>query len=573
MRKFKGPLILVAIVTTLVLVMIGLTKFKPFLEWAKRFDKANVQYEVEVDLNNKPTLTVLYPNSGMSDSDFKDSWTTKYYQETTGYNVNFYQTLGEQGDRVNTILAGQEEYHMLKLESGTFLKNQSQGAFVNLRPALEKYGKDLLKTIPQAAWDAVTDPETGAIYGIPEVGFAGMLGNALIWNIDQLEAAGVSDTIIEKICNNSYDNPITISEVTTALYALQNHFSQGNATYHAFTMAGAQAYIANIAAAFDLPENFFVDTDGKIKHTMYHSQYKPYMSYINQLVIDNVCSAGWKGYSSSDIISLFSKEQLGCAFMNYWSINDIVDKMAQNKGISEQEARDNVKWTLYIIGDGNYGTREQEEARYVSYSTIGYYCAIPVHMANYTSYVIDWMNTRITVENFEGYRLGQEGYHFDYTDENDPEGIEVLLSKRDENNKAVIGEDGKVVYETKYVKTYEAYNKEILPTSMYQCGVNPDVGKHLWILSEKSYNAWSVMVDNDLPCVLGNAIAMAPYIKGWSEIDIESRSWVLTVEQQMLNTLDATRIDSNISYLQKQWVKKFWKEEVDQAVQAWQQSK
>ena len=81
------------------------------------------------------------------------------------------------------------------------------------------------------------------------------------------------------------------------------------------------------------------------------------------------------------------------------------------------------------------------------------------------------------------------------------------------------------------------------------------------------------MVDNDLPCVLGNAIAMAPYIKGWSEIDIESRSWVLTVEQQMLNTLDATRIDSNLSYLQKQWVKKFWKEEVDQAVQAWQQSK
>lgn len=561
MRRLRNILILLASVTTFVLILIGLTKFEPFINWAKRFDKSNVDYDVEVDLSKKPTLNVLYPNSGMSDSAFQGSWTTRYFNEVSGYNVNYYQTLSGQDERVNTILAGNEEYHMLKLESGTYLKNQAQGAFVDLAPALEMYGQNILKTIPQKAWDAVTDPETGAIYGIPEVGFAGMIGHALVWNMDQLNAVGITKV------------PETITEVTTALYALQNRFSQGNQTYHAFTMAGAQAYMANLAAAWDLPENFYVNEEGKVSHTMYHPQYQPYMAWVNQLIIDNVISGGWKGYSSADIISKFSKEELGCAFINYWSINDIVTKMAQSKGISEEEARANIAWSVYIKGDGNYGTPVQEEAKYVSYATIGYYCCVPVHMADYTSYVINWLDSRITVEAFEGYRLGDEGVHFEYVDSSDPDGVEVLLSKRDEDGKAVVDNEGNVIYETKYVKTLPAYQEEILPTSMYQCGVNPDVGKNLWILSEKTYKAWSVMVDNDSPNALGNAIAMAPYIKGWSEIDIESRSWVLTVEQQTLINLDASRLESNINYLKKQWVKKFWTDEVDANVQAWYQSK
>lgn len=563
MKRFKGPIILFSIIIIMVLVMIGLTKLEAFQNWAKRFDKSDVKYDVVVDMNEEtlPELTVLYPNSGMSDSTFQDSWTTRYFEKTTKYKVKYYQTLGEQGDRVNTILAGEEPYHMLKLESGTFLKNQAQGAFVNLRPALEEYGQDLLKTIPQEAWDAVTDPATGAIYGIPEVGFSGMIGHALVWNLEQLNAAGIT-----KI-------PETITEVTEALYALQNTFYKAGGTYHAFTMAGAQAYMSNLAAAWDLPENFYVNEKNEVSHTMYHPQYKPYMQWVNQLIIDGVCSGGWKGYTNPDLISKFSKEEFGCVFMNYWSINDIVKKLAQNKGISEDAARKLVGWTVYVKGDGNYGTPVQEEAKFVSYSTIGYYCAVPVHMAADTSYVIDWMNKRITVENFEGYRLGDEGVHFQYTDSTDPNAIKVQLSKRDENNKAMVDENGKVIYETKYVKTLPAYEQVILPTSMYQCGVNPDVGKNLWILSEKTYNAWEVMVDNDSPNALGNALSMAPYIKGWSEIDIEARSWVLTLEQQILINTDASRLQANINTLKGGWKGQYWKKDVNAAVQAWYQSK
>ena len=47
--------------------------------------------------------------------------------------------------------------------------------------ALEKYGQNLLKTIPQEAWDAVT--LDGKIYAIPEIGFGQMISCALVWNM------------------------------------------------------------------------------------------------------------------------------------------------------------------------------------------------------------------------------------------------------------------------------------------------------------------------------------------------------------------------------------------------------
>lgn len=42
------------------------------------------------------------------------------------------------------------------------------GIFLPLNDLLEEFGQDLLKNIPQIAWDRMTDSKTGNIYGIPE---------------------------------------------------------------------------------------------------------------------------------------------------------------------------------------------------------------------------------------------------------------------------------------------------------------------------------------------------------------------------------------------------------------------
>ncbi|HZG77954.1 MAG TPA: hypothetical protein VEZ72_19030, partial [Paenibacillus sp.] len=63
------------------------------------------------------------------------------------------------------------------------------GVFVDLKPYLEEHGKRLLETIPQAAWERMTDAE-GRIYGIPE--YLGNPSRRATWiRMDLLEKTGL----------------------------------------------------------------------------------------------------------------------------------------------------------------------------------------------------------------------------------------------------------------------------------------------------------------------------------------------------------------------------------------------
>lgn len=548
MRRCKFLIILTLVFTILTLTSCD---WDAYYEWAKQFDKSQYQVKLDVDFDNKPTLKLLYPNSGMADSQFSNSWTTEYFEKITGYNAEYFQVLGEQTPVVNNILASSTPYHMLKLESGTYLELVKGDSFVDLKPFLDAYGKDLYEQIPQQAWDAVSDEE-GHIYAIPEIGFSGMISFALVWNMDQLAEVGITKT------------PETIGEVNDAFTKLQNHFyNSENDSYHAFAMQSSQAYIPTLAAAWDLEQNFYVNEDEKIRHVMYKSEYLSYTKWLNSLVRSKVISEAWKGYSESDIISEFAVGRLGCGYLSYWSINTLVSKLAAQQRITEEEARAKLGFSLFVKGDGTLGTPVQEEAKYISYYTIGYYCAVPRFMSDYTAYVVDWMNKRITTEAFEGYRLGEE------TTKEKPEEGHFYYSRRDDPNAIEVTVGGM----TKYVVLTPRYETEILPTSMYQTGVNPAVGTNLWVLSEKSYNAWNVLVPILGENTIGNALGMTSYIEGWSPIDIAARSWVITYEQGMLNAKTEDEFDKRYQSMIKGWTNKLrWNETVDSNVQAWYQS-
>ena len=536
------------LIITLFLTLLSLTSCD-WDTWVEQFNKmGDDTYEVYVNMKDKPTLNLLYPNSGMQNTEFRNSWTTRYFERITGYKATYEQIIGTTEDTVSNYITTEEPYHMIKMESGAYfgLLNASGGNknFANLKPALDEYGQDLYEIIPQEAWDAVTDPETGKIYAIPEIGFSGMLGNALVWNTAQLEEVGIT-----KI-------PETITEVDTALHALQDHFGAIDDTYHAFAMASAQAYISTLAAAWELPENFYVNDEGKVEHVMYHPQYLPYMSWLNGLVREKILSTAWKTYASSDMISNFALGKLGCAYLNYWSINALAETYAAQQSVSEEEARDIIGWNTYVLGDGNFGTVIQSEPKYVSYYSIGYYCCVPFYMKDYAPYVIDWINQRIKTQAFEGYRLGDEGVNYEYVDANDPDAIEVTISG-----------------ETRYVKVLPQYEIDILPTSMYQTGVNPTVGINLWILSERTYNAWDVLVPITGPNAIGNALSLAPYIDGWSSIDIRARSWVLTQEQGLINADRDVVFNGYYKDTKSYWETQWWTKDVSDNVQAWHNSK
>ena len=194
-------------------------------------------------------------------------------------------------------------------------------------------------------------------------------------------------------------------------------------------MQSASSYIEPIAAAFNLNKDFYEDENGNIKHVMYLDNYHQYMTYLNDLVVDKVISMEWEGYTGANIVSLFAQGNIGCGYMPYWNINTLVSSLAANPEFdSEDEARASLGWSLDVRGDGTNGSAVQSKPKTLYYQSIGYYISIPSHMAEYGAYVIDWCDKRITESAFEGYRLGDEGVHFNYVDANEEGAIEVTIA-------------------------------------------------------------------------------------------------------------------------------------------------
>ena len=508
----------------------------------EKYNNYNKSIDLNVYLDEKPELNTLFPNSGIDNSLFESGWTTKYFEEKTGYKVRYNQAIDNQTTIVQNILTAKEPYHMFKLESGTYMAMVGSGAFVDLKPALEKFGKDLLEIIPQEAWDAVTID--GKIYGIPETGFGQMVGSALVWNMDQLAEVGITKV------------PETMKEVEDAFYKLKEHNSS-NDKYYSFAMASPSTYVEPLAAAFNLNKDFFINDKGEISHTMYDPNYKTYYKWLNKLCIDGIISRQQQSFSAVDIYQNMAKGDLGCGYLPYWYINSLVSSMAAtSKYTSEEDARDSLGYSLTIKGDGTAGSAVQSVGKTLYYESIGYYMVIPVHMAKYGAYAIDWMNSKIKTDVYEGFRMGEEGVHYEVSNSNDPDAVKITLA----------GEE-------KYIKLLPKYNAEILPTSMYQTGGNPLVGKNLWPLSEQSYKCWKILIDTDYDNIVTNALSMTPYIKGWSEIDISCRSTVLTYEQRFIIAADDKAFEKQFSTIKSIWERSYWTEEVNTNVQTWYQSK
>lgn len=551
---------IVALFVLSFVTIFGLTSCDAYEQWLldnvyKSVQDADLSVDVTKD---KPELNVIFPASGLSDDEFKNGWITGFFQEQTGYKVNYEQFSSDETGYVTDIMMNQKEYHMMKIQSPTYfpLMGDKESNLTDITDVLEKYGQDLLEIIPEAAWDAVRD-ENGRIYGIPETGFSGMIGCALVWNMDHLAAIGYTEV------------PDTLGEVEDAFVKLQAKYGQGNVTYSAFSITSPLAYVSTLACAFDCPEKFYENENGEIAHVMFSQEYVNYTKWMTGLVDQNIISPLFSSYDNAKIVKEFTLGNTSCGFLPYYEINNLARSMAAQQGISEEQARGKLDWSLFIKGDGTAGSPVQEKAKYIAYNSIGYYCVVPNHMAKYAAYAVDWMNTKIKHEVYEGFRLGEEGVHHEWTTEGDPEGIKITLASTGE---------------TKYVKLLPAYEKDILGISMYQTGGNLEVGSNMWILSEKSYNAWEVLVpfnpEPDYPYeVLKNKMEFPPYIQGWSEVYSTSFTMVITNEQKMY-TSGLANYDKQLNFLRNAWNKYYWNKSVKgtdstigENVQAWYQAK
>ncbi len=502
----------------------------------------------DVDLNNKIELKAIYPNSGLSNEEFKNSYTTKLYEEITGYKVNYEQILDQDNSKVITnIIATRDPYHVLKLDTGTYGTLQEQDAFLPLNELLERYGQNILEIIPKEAWASAT-AEDGKIYGIPEVGFSGMLSYALAWDMTQLKAVG-----IDKV-------PYTITEVNDALYKLQAKYGS-DSSYHALAMQGSQADIEVLSSAWDLPDDYFVDENNEIKSYIYHENYQDYLLYLNQLQRDSIISKEWQGYTQTNILNNFVNSKIGCGYLPYWNANTLYESLAAVKGITVEEAQKMVGIQLYCLGDGSFGSEVQSEPKFKASVQVAYFNAIPSYMAKDAVYIMDWLNKKITDEAYDLYVAGKKGVHYEELTEAEvsggvPEGyFKVELPDR-------------VVYR----KPTEKFEKEVLTNSMYANGTNVNVAKANWPLRESIYNAWDILVDETSPNAIKNPFSFAPIIKNWSNVEMSARSYILTLEQGIVNAKDVETAKRGFETQKTNYEKKFWND-ANQYIQDWWKNK
>lgn len=504
--------------------MVGCTINKP----------GDSEIDWNVDLNNKIQLKTIFPNSGLSNDEFKNSYSTRLFEEKTGYKVDYNQILDQDNGKVITnILATQDSYHVLKLDPGTYGTLQEQDSFLPLNQLLEKYGQNILDVIPKEAWAAATD-ENGEIYAIPEIGFSGMLSYALAWNKEQLQSVGINDI------------PETITEVDDALRKLQNKYGS-DSSYHAFAMQGSQADVECISAAWDLPDDYYVDSELGVMSYIYHDKYDDYLKYMNGLQRDGIITKEWQGYTQTHILNNFVNEKIGCGYLPYWNVKTLYESMAATQGITVEEAKEKVGFQLYCRGDGSFGSEVQEEAKFKAGIQVAYYITIPNYMAKDAVYIMDWLNKKIETSVYDLYAAGQKGVHYDEltaseVGSNIPEGyVKVELPSG-------------VVYR----KPNDKFLTEVLNNSMYATGSNVAVAKANWPVREKTYDAWPILVDENSKNAILNPFNLSPLIKNWSNVEMSARSYLLTLEQGIINAKTDDKVAQGFETQRTNYEKKYW---------------
>ena len=532
----------------------------------------STEIDWNVDLSKPITLKGLFPNAGMKN--FGKDDTAEIIQRETGYEVE-YKELASKGaeDAVGKYLSSHETFNFMKLNDACYTP-YLDGTFVDLKDLLEKTpeGQVLYQLINlmDNGWDAVKYvDEKGVehIYGIPDFGYVHMIDHALIWNTNHLEQIGFETEF-------GHTLPETLGEVTWAFEKLQDKFGS-NSSYHAFGIPGAAAAeVTPIAACFEVPNNFYVDENGKIQIKNYSPNMADYVMYMNYLYEKGIISSQWNGSSAATANQAFGDELHSCIYLPYWNVTALVnaivakDKIAKTMGVTNnfQTMHDEaIAWTLRIRGDGSSVThrgqtiacKDQEKALLPGDpGGISYYTVIPYYMAKNARHVINYLAKKM--EAFATFFGGDEGKHWNalseeeiaerdlpkaevYTEETDalytakesfkdkilfvrPYHYSYTDARSGEEKTVEVNEPGK------WIRLTERYpSGQIAENSQYCTGTNAIAAKVYCHLHELGFNAWYYCDNNPDPEEwISNPMFMSPVMKLWGPVNIITRSHFLT---------------------------------------------
>ena len=156
----KNKLILIF----LVFVMLSVSAFG----CGKKTENGGV-IPLDIDLNNKPQMNVLLQATGFTNDQVNSDPNAKLIDELTGYKTTYAQLPAtEDISSVNLALVNRSPYNVMRVTKTQYNALLANDALLDIKPALEKFGKDMLADINEYSWGVVTKGD--GIYGIPEGG-------------------------------------------------------------------------------------------------------------------------------------------------------------------------------------------------------------------------------------------------------------------------------------------------------------------------------------------------------------------------------------------------------------------
>lgn len=484
--------------------------------------------KLDIDLNQKPELDILLPNTGYDDKTLNADYNAGVVETITGYKSVYSQLPATDASSNLTMkFMDKSQYNAMKVTRAQFADLLANDSLLDLTAGIDKFCVGIKDVISSESWEVVS--KDGKIYGIPERASSDNIEYPVVIRQDWLNELNLN-------------MPETKEDLRAALVAIKNKYgkdSEGNSIlgFYPLTFDKYTPLVYAICPAFDIYADW-TDVDGALKYYMEMPKMKEYVDFMVGLVNDGLIDPAVSTNDAATAIGKFTSGKSGAIATSLWSVPAIVSGLKANGVITELQAGgEQTDFLCYLRSLKN----SKGEFKVYRKSGYQYITIIPYYMGDEAGYALDWINKKLIdtdqTHNFRNLVIGEENVHFTIS-KGEYVPITEKFSEKDSASNFLTGTNEKVY--TTYWKARIKKNPEmnrawnILMRNADSVGVyNPlDFAPPLSVYYSKKANMEVNAMDNVfiMLCSDKSSSNLSKYVQKWqseggTESSAEINAW------------------------------------------------
>ena len=298
---------------------------------------ASESTEIEIVINN-------YGRSFPNKMDENNNPYLDYIEENTGLDITV-QNPPSSGymERLNVLMAGNDLPDMIYSPDATWFVNyKNQNALTDLTDIVEEHGQNLLKLIPEEAWQEVTMDEK--IYAIPHI-YQEEGSDIVYIRQDWLDALDL-------------EIPKTLDEYVEVVSAFKENYDTNG-----FYVRDNLTLISPLLGAFGIQRNQWVERDGELVFSSTTPEMKEAISFLADLHEEGILDNNFPYNDGPSVGERVSNDHVGL-FIGPWS---------ETRGslLTSKENNPDAEWVVIDYPVGPNGDSGIEANRLVrGYNTV-----------------------------------------------------------------------------------------------------------------------------------------------------------------------------------------------------------